>query len=289
MRQERDSLGRKQVPDGAYYGVQTVRALENFPVSGRRERPELVRAYAMIKWAAARTNVSLKVLDAEKGRAIQKAALRVIKGEFSEQFPVDVFQAGAGTSFNMNLNEVIANIALESLGKRKGDYDYLSPNDQVNRAQSTNDTFSSASQIAAAWMLETLLERLKDLEGELECKSDDFGKVLKSGRTHLMDALPITLGQEFHAYADAVGASRRRLEQRFEDLMPLPLGGTAVGTGVNAHPDFAAMTIKSLAKAARLPLKEMTDKPLGLQSRSPLLGVSGALRELVIELGRIAN
>jgi aspartate ammonia-lyase len=159
----------------------------------------------------------------------------------------------------------------------------------VNRAQSTNDTFSSASQIAAAWMLETLLERLKDLEGELERKSDDFGKVLKSGRTHLMDALPVTLGQEFHAYADAVGASRRRLEQRFEDLMPLPLGGTAVGTGVNAHPHFAAMTIMSLAKAAKLPLKEMTDKPLGLQSRSSLLGVSSALRELAVELGRIAN
>ncbi len=289
MRLERDSLGRKSVPDEAYYGVQTARALENFPVSGRRERPELVRAYAMIKWAAARANVKLVVLDAQRGRAIEKAAHRVIRGEFSDQFPIDVFQAGAGTSLNMNVNEVIANIALEALGKKKGDYAYLGPNDHVNRAQSTNDTFSTASQIAAAWMLDVLLERLNGLERTLNGKSRDFQDVLKSGRTHLMDALPITLGQEFHAYASTIAASRQRLKQRYDALMPVPLGGTAVGTGVNAHQDFAPLAIKELAKVTRLPLREMRDKPMGLQSRSPLLGVSGALKELAVELGRIAN
>ena len=270
MRRETDSMGKKEVPDAAYYGVQTVRALENFPVSGRRERSELVRAYAMIKYAAARTNVKLGVLDSVKGKAIEKAAKRIIDGDLAEQFPVDVFQAGAGTSFNMNVNEVIANVALEALGRRKGDYGFINPNDHVNLAQSTNDTFPTASHIAAAWMMGTLFERLTDVEKTLTRKSIDFQDVMKSGRTHLMDALPVTLGQEFHAYASAVSASRRRLEQRCDDLMPVPLGGTAVGTGVNAHPEFASRVIGELVRISKLPLMEMSDKSLGLRSGPPI-------------------
>ncbi len=289
MRTEKDSMGKKKVPDAAYYGVQTVRALENFVVSGRRERPELVRAYAMIKFSAVRTNVKLGVIDAARGKAIEKAAKRIMDGELADQFPVDVFQAGAGTSFNMNVNEVIANLALEALGRRKGDYDFISPNDDVNRAQSTNDTFPTASHIATAWMLRTLIGTLTDLEMAMNRKSKELDGVEKSGRTHLMDALPVTLGLEFHAYSSAISASRARLEQRYNDLMPVPLGGTAVGTGMNALPEFAPLAIKELARVSRLPLKEMGDKPFGLQSRSPLLGVSGALRELAVELGRIAN
>ncbi len=289
MRLELDSMGKKEVPDAAYYGIQTIRALENFPVSGRRERPELVRAYAMVKFAAARTNAKLGVLDAKRGKAIEGAARKVMKGGYSDQFPIDVFQAGAGTSFNMNVNEVIANLALENLGRSKGDYAYLSPNDHVNCSQSTNDTYSTASQIATAWMLGVLSERLIDLERTMMVRSGDFRSVMKSGRTHLMDAMPVTLGMEFHAYGSAIAESRRRLSQRYDDLMPVPLGGTAVGTGVSAHPDFAALAIKELAKISKLPLREMSDKSMGLQSRSPLLAVSGALRELAVELSRIAN
>ena len=289
MRLELDSMGKKEVPDDAYYGVQTIRALENFPVSGRRERPELVRAYAMLKFAAARANAKLGVLDGKRGRAIESASRKVIRGGCSGQFPVDVFQAGAGTSFNMNINEVVANLALEELGRSKGDYGYLSPNDHVNCSQSTNDTFSTASQIAAAWMLGTLSERLTDLERAIMVKSSDFRGVIKSGRTHLMDAMPVTLGQEFHAYGSTIAESRRRLDQRYDDLMPVPFGGTAVGTGVNAHPDFASLAIKELAKISKLPLREMSDKSMGLQSRSALLASSSALRELAVELGRIAN
>jgi aspartate ammonia-lyase len=289
MRLEKDSMGKRGVPDDAYYGVQTMRALDNFPVSGRRERPELVRAYAMIKFAAARTNVRLGVLDGFKGKAIERAAKRVMDGDLADQFPVDVFQAGAGTSFNMNVNEVIANVALETLGRKKGDYAFISPNDHVNRGQSTNDTFPTASHIAAAWMAGILIVRLSEVEKILIRKSNAFQSVTKSGRTHLMDALPVTMGQEFHAYAGAISASKRRLEQRCDDLMPVPLGGTAVGTGMNAHPEFASMTIDELARISKLPLTEMSDKPLGLQSRSPLMGVSGALRELAVEIGRIAN
>ena len=208
----------------------------------------------------------------------------------SDQFPVDIFQAGAGTSFNMNVNEVIANIALEAWGHKRGDYDHISPNDDVNLRRSTNDTFPTASHIATAWMLRTLIETLIGSgNGFLPCKSKELDEVVKSGRTHLMDALPVTLGLEFHAYSSAISASRVRLEQRYDDLMPVPLGGTAVGTGMNAHPQFASLATKELARISRLPLKEMGDKPMGLQSRSPLLGVSGALRELAVELGRIAN
>ncbi len=200
-RTEKDSLGAKEIPDGAYYGIQTARAVENFPVSGTRERPELVRAYVQVKKAAALANLDLGVLDRERGEAILKAADEVLDGKFSDQFVVDVFQAGAGTSFNMNVNEVLANRALEMLGHQKGDYERLGPNDQVNMSQSTNDTFPTASHIAVLLASRLLLDNLRTLAATLRRNGEEFSRLPKPGRTHLMDALPVTLGSEFDAYA----------------------------------------------------------------------------------------
>ena len=204
MRQERDPLGVRDVPSEVYWGIQTLRAIENFPVSGHRERPELIGAYAVIKKAAALTNMELEVLDRQRGEAIITAADEILEGKLADQFPVDVFQAGAGTSFNMNVNEVIANRALEILGHQRGEYHYLSPNDHVNLSQSSNDTFPSASHIAIIRQAQHLDRVLTDLAASFHRKGDEFASMPKSGRTHLMDALPVMLGDEFYAYAAAV-------------------------------------------------------------------------------------
>jgi aspartate ammonia-lyase len=202
MRQERDPLGVRDVPFEAYYGIQTVRAMENFPVSGLRAPPSLVKAYAVIKKAAALTNMDLGVLDLQRGSAIVTAAEEVLAGKFADQFPVDVYQAGAGTSFNMNVNEVIAN-KLEILGKSRGDYEFLNPNDHVNRSQSSNDTFPTASHIAIIWEAEHLDAVLTALAAALKKKGDAYALLPKTGRTHLMDAIPVMLGDEFSAYSAA--------------------------------------------------------------------------------------
>ncbi len=199
MRTERDSLGMLDVPDDAYYGIQTLRAVENFPVSGRRERPELISSYAAIKKAAALANEELGVLDRERGAAIIAAADEILAGKLADQFPVDIFQAGAGTSFNMNVNEVIANRALELLGRGRGEYEYLSPNDHVNLAQSTNDTFPTACHIAIIQDAQALDRVILGLVAALERKGQEFTSLPKTGRTHLMDAIPVTLGDEFLA------------------------------------------------------------------------------------------
>ena len=230
-RQERDSLGERGVPSEAYYGIQTLRAVENFPVSGRRERPELISAYAIIKMAAAQANMALGILDRERGDAIVSAAEEILEGKFADQFPVDIFQAGAGTSFNMNVNEVIANRALELLGKERGQYEYLSPNDHVNLSQSTNDTFPTASHIAIireARKLETVLD---DLAIAFKKKGIEFSHLPKTGRTHLMDAIPVTLGDEFLAYASAISRAAGRIGERRDCLLEVAIGGTATGTG----------------------------------------------------------
>ena len=277
------------LPDSAYYGVQTARALRNFPVTGIRADPALVWAYLLIKKSAAKANMELGVLDRERGRAIVKAADVVLKGEHLDQFVVDVFQAGAGTSFNMNVNEVLANIALESLGAGKGDYDRLSPNDHVNMGQSTNDTFPTASHMAILLLSEALLEDLEDLVLALEDKGKEMSWTVKTGRTHLMDALPVTLGQEFLAYATAVRRARKRVQQRRTGLMELPLGGTAVGSGAGAHPQFRIRTVSKLAVMTGWRLFEASDSYEALQSRAALVAFSGALRELAVELVRISN
>ncbi len=285
-------MGEMEVPADAYYGIQTQRALCNFPVSGHRARPEFVRAYILIKKAAALTNLELGALDRDRGNAIVLAADEVLSelaGRYSGQFPVDVFQAGAGTSFNMNINEVLANRALEILGRNRGDYGFLSPNDHVNRAQSTNDTFPTASCIAVIFAADRLLDVLASLSEAFRAKATEFSGIPKSGRTHLMDALPVTLGDEFGAYSAALLRASRRIEERRNDLLELPLGGTATGTGANTSPGYRELVISKLSELCKLPLRKATDSFEVLQSRSQLAAFSGALRELALELIRIAN
>ena len=288
-RTERDTLGELQVPATVYYGIQTARAVANFPVSGLCAAPELVRAAALVKWAAAEANVELGMLDSDRSKAIIAAANEILEGRHADQFPVDVFQAGAGTSFNMNVNEVIANRALELLGFQRGDYARLSPNDHVNMAQSSNDAFPTMCHLAVIFAADRLLRVLSELAVAFGRKADEFHDLPKSGRTHLMDALPVTLGAEFGAYASAVTRAAGRLEQRRDDLLEVALGGTAVGSGANAHPRFAALALARLSAAAGLTLVSARDRYEALQSRAQLAAFSGALRELAQELGRIAN
>jgi aspartate ammonia-lyase len=289
MRQERDPLGVRDVPAEAYYGIQTVRATENFPVSGLREPPELIAAYALVKKAASLTNMEIGVLDQQRGEAIVTAADEVIAGKFADHFPVDIYQAGAGTSFNMNVNEVIANRALEILGRARGDYEFLSPNDQVNQAQSTNDTFPTASHIAiirGALYLDTVLV---DLARALLNKGDAFALLPKTGRTHLMDAIPVTLGDEFYAYSAAVVRAAERIRERRVDLLEVAIGGTATGNGANTPPGYRRKMIDTLRSLTGLDLVPARNSFEALQSLSQMGAFSGSLKELSLELIRIAN
>jgi aspartate ammonia-lyase len=288
-RLERDSIGSKMVPDEAYYGIQTTRAVENFPVSGIRERREFINAYILLKKAAATANMKLGALDQQKGEAILCACDDVLTERFADQFPVDVFQAGAGTSSNMNVNEVIANRSLEILGHMKGEYEYLSPNDHVNMAQSTNDTFPTASHIAVIGEADRLIINLRELAAHFHKKGDEFLRVQKIGRTHLMDAVEVTLGNEFHAYGVAIDRAAERISQARNGLLEVPLGGTATGTGVNAAAGYRKMVIDELSNLTGLTLLPSRDYFEGLQSRSQLVSYSGAMRELAFELVRIAN
>jgi aspartate ammonia-lyase len=289
MRQERDSLGARDLPDEVYYGIQTLRAVENFPVTGRREPPELVRAYALVKQAAALANMEIGVLDRPRGEVIIAAAAEVAAGKLPDQFPVDIFQAGAGTSFNMNVNEVIANRALEILGRRKGEYDFLSPNDHVNLSQSSNDTFPTASHLAIIGEADRLIVRLRELAVALERKGEEFRSLPKTGRTHLMDALPVTLGDEFGAYGAAIARASARIRERRNGLLELPIGGTATGTGAGSPRGYRDTVIQHLSRLTGLPLFSALDSLEALQSRSQMTAFSGALRELALELIRMAN
>ncbi|HEV2449748.1 MAG TPA: aspartate ammonia-lyase [Thermoplasmata archaeon] len=288
-RRETDSLGERELPADAYYGIQTLRATENFPVSGLTASRHLIRAYALQKLASARTNRALGVLDAERGAAIEQAARELADGKFDSQIRVDVFQAGAGTSLHMNVNEVLANRGLEILGGSRGDYARLSPNDQVNRGQSTNDTFPSASQVATLLSLAELRRSVETLMTSLRRKAEEFARVPKAGRTHLKDAMPVTLGQEFGAYSSALEHSLERLGTAEAALAELPLGGSAVGTGVTSAPGYRARVVAEYAQLTGLPLRPSRDPFEGMQSRSPLLAASSGLRELAIELLRISN
>ena len=289
MRQERDPLGMRDVPEEVYYGIQTLRAVENFPVTGRREPPELVRAYAVLKQAAALANMELGALDRPRGEAIVAAAAEVAAGGLADQFPVDIFQAGAGTSFNMNMNEVLANRALEILGRRRGEYEFLSPNDHVNLSQSSNDTFPTASHLAIIGEADRLIVHLRELTIALERKGEEFRFLPKTGRTHLMDALPVTLGDEFQAYASALARASMRIRERRDGLLELAIGGTATGTGANSPPGYRDAVIQHLSRLTGLHLFPARDSLEALQSRSQMAGFSGALRELALELIRVAN
>ncbi len=288
-RKERDSLGVREVPADAYYGIQTLRATENFPVSGIRARPEFINAFAMVKKAAALANMDVGWLEPYKAEAIVSACDEIMSGKLQDQFVVDDFQAGAGTSFNMNLNEVIANRALELVGKAKGDYSVINPNDHVNMAQSTNDTYPTAMRLCILIIAQDLLDKLDLLRKAFVRKGMQFEKILKSGRTHLMDALPVTLGQEFMAYSVAIKKSRDQLKEKLKLLEEVPLGATAVGTGANTHPDYQRQVVKRLRAITGLNLIEAEDPREALQSRLDFAMISGGLKALALELIRISN
>jgi aspartate ammonia-lyase len=289
MRQESDSLGIRDVPSEAYYGIQTLRAIENFPVSGRRERPELITAYVLIKIAAAQANMKLGVLDQVRGDVIVKVGEEILEGRFADQFPVDIFQAGAGTSFNMNINEVIANRSLELLGEERGHYDILSPNDHVNLSQSTNDTFPTASHIAIIRETEKLKTVLDNLAASFRKKGKELAYIPKTGRTHLMDAIPVTLGDEFLAYASAITRAAGRIRERRDGLLEVAIGGTATGTGANAPPGYRDAVIANLRTLTNLDLVPARNSFEALQSRAQMAAFSGSLREFSLDLIRIAN
>ncbi len=288
-RKEKDSLGEKEVPADAYYGIQTLRATENFPVSGIRARPEFIRAYAMVKKAAALANMDVGWLEPYIAEAIVSACDEIIAGKLHDQFVVDDFQAGAGTSFNMNFNEVIANRALELVGRQKGDYSIIHPNDHVNMAQSTNDTYPTAMRLCILTISQDLVDNLEKLRREFVKKGMEFDRVLKSGRTHLMDALPITLGQEFMAYSVAIKKARDQLKGSLKLLEEVPLGATAVGTGANTHPDYHMQVVRHMREITDLNLTVAEDPRESLQSRLDFASISGAMRNLALELIRISN
>jgi len=288
-RTEKDSLGPREVPDTAYWGIQTLRARENFPISGLHASKHLIRSYAFLKLACVRANVEKGGVDAERGKLIAQAAEEMAAGRFDDQFVVDVFQAGAGTSTNMNVNEVLANRALEIAGKPRGAYDQISPNDHVNRGQSTNDTYPAAAQVAVLLALRDLRSSLGTLVESLRRKGEEFGRLPKAGRTHLKDAPPITLGAEFHAYATALEHVVELLPSVESGLAELPLGGSAVGTGLNSMPGFRARAVEEYARLTGLALRVARDPFETMQSRWPLGAASGWLRTLGLELVRIAN
>ncbi|MCI4333813.1 MAG: aspartate ammonia-lyase [Thermoplasmata archaeon] len=288
-RTESDSLGAREVPAEAYYGIQTLRAVENFPVSGLTASHHLRRAYALVKLACARTNVALGVLDARRGRAIEQAAEELAGGRFADQFVVDVFQAGAGTSYHMNVNEVLANRALEILGEPRGNYESVSPNDHVNRGQSTNDTFPTAAQVATLFAFAELVPAVRVLSESLRKKGREFAELPKAGRTHLKDAMPVTLGAEFHGYATALEHLLELLPPIERGLAEVPLGGSAVGSGINSSPGYRTRSVAELARLSALPITVARDPFETMQSRWALGAASGWLRSLAQELVRIAN
>ncbi|KON32084.1 aspartate ammonia-lyase [miscellaneous Crenarchaeota group-1 archaeon SG8-32-3] len=286
---EVDPLGEKAIPENAYYGIQTLRATENFPVSGIRPPLVFIEAYVMVKKAAALANAEVGWLDEKRKQAIVQACDEVLADKLLDQFVVDVFQAGAGTSFNMNVNEVLANRALEILGKNKGDYKSVGPNDHVNMGQSTNDSFPTATHIAVLMALQSLLKELDKLADTFEELSKKYFKTVKPGRTHLQDAVPITIGQEFSAYASVIRNARNQLKERQKNLYALALGGTAVGTGTNTHPKYKQLAIAELRKMTGFPLKPARNAFEALQSYRPVQTISSAIKELALELIRIAN
>jgi aspartate ammonia-lyase len=286
---EKDTLGEMEVPAESYYGAQTARAVHNFPISGLKPHPAFVWATVIIKKCAARANMATGRLPAEIGSAIEAAADEILAGRFRDQFVVDPFQAGAGTSHNMNANEVLANRALELLGHERGDFSTLHPNDHVNMAQSTNDVIPTAIRLTCLEMLDPLLEVLEGLEQALSAKGSEFDHILKSGRTHLQDAVPIRLGQEFNAYAAAIRKNREGLESCIPDLLEMGIGGTAVGTGLNAEPAYITAIVQELAIATGFPLIASPNLFEAMQNMDPFLALSSALRRTAVTLGRIAN
>ncbi|MCV3407039.1 aspartate ammonia-lyase [Campylobacter lari] len=290
-RKEHDFIGELEISDEVYYGVQTFRALENFHMSSRRlqDYPYFVKAFAQVKKAAALANKEVGVLDADKADAIAKACDRLIAGEFLDQFVVDMIQGGAGTSTNMNTNEVITNIALESMGHKKGEYQYLHPNDHTNLGQSTNDTYPSSIKVATYAKLTDLLKAMELLKTELEAKAKEYKDIIKMGRTELEDAVPTTLGNTFNAFASYIKSDIEKITAARESMSYLNLGATAIGTGINCHPDYKFVVEKKLKEITGVEFKPAEDFIAATQDTADFVHVSGALKTAAVRLSKIAN
>ncbi|HBF23521.1 MAG TPA: aspartate ammonia-lyase [Planctomycetes bacterium] len=287
-RTERDSMGELEVPADALWGASTQRALENFPVSGQRPMPMFIHGQTLVKRAAAEVHKDLEMLDPKLAEAIMKAADEVLQGEHAEHFVVDPYQAGAGTSHNMNVNEVLASRAnqiLEGLGAEE----QVHPNDHVNMAQSTNDSIPTAIRLGCLMKLEELTDEVRGLAQAFETKADDWGEYIKSGRTHLQDAVPITLGQEFHAYGTSLRRSAEKIQSSAQGLRRLGIGGTATGSGLNAHPQYHELMVATLSDISGLELETSDDLFESMQSQGDAVFFSASLRNLATDLGRIAN
>ena len=288
-RSDKDSLGTVKIPTDAYYGPFTGRAIKQYQVTGQRPHPNLIKSFAMIKRSAALSNMKAKALDRKRGNAIVKACDKIIAGKYQDQFVVDMINSGAGTAFNMNTNEVIANVALKILGKKLWQYEHLHPNDHVNMSQSSNDTFPTAMHVAILFAIRDMLPVIDRLIKSLRKKAKQFSSYKKVGRTHLMDALPVTLGSEFASYATALTIARDGITLAKKELEKVALGGTAVGTGANTPKGYRNVAIRELSKVSKLSLRPQQDMQYSLQSRYAVANMSSALKNYSVDLGKIAN
>ncbi len=289
FRIDRDSLGEVKIPDDAYYGAFTARAIQQYHVTGQRSHLYLIMAFVMIKRSAAIANMRTTSLDKKRGNVIVKACDDVLSGKYLDQFVIESINSGAGTAFNMNVNEVISNIALEILGQKKGKYDIIHPNDHVNMSQSSNDTFPTAMHVSILFNLKQVIPVLDDLIKSLNKKAREFSGFQKIGRTHLMDALPVSLGKEFAAYSTSVAKARDAIVAARKELEYVALGGTAVGTGANTPKGYRNIAISELGKISKLSLKPQQDMQYSLQSKFAVANLSSTLRNLAVEIGKISN
>ena len=291
MRQEHDFIGIKTIPPDAYWGVHTARAVENFPITGQTvaQMPALIRAFAFVKKAAAHANRQLGVINETQARAISQACDDLVAGQLHDQFVVDVIQGGAGTSTNMNANEVIANRALEHLGLPKGRYDVIHPNDHVNASQSTNDAYPTAVKIATYFGIQTLLQALAALRGAFEAKAQEFAPILKIGRTQLQDAVPMTLGQEFAAFAAMIADDEKRLRESAHLMCEINMGGTAIGTGINAPVGYVDVVTPRLAELSGVPVQAAGNLIAATSDTGAFADISGVLKRIAVKLSKISN
>ncbi|HXV66144.1 MAG TPA: aspartate ammonia-lyase [Nitrosopumilaceae archaeon] len=286
---DRDSLGEIKIPSDVYYGPFTGRALKQYHVTGNRSHNNLIKAFVMIKRSAANANLKVRSIDKKRATAIIKACDKILAGKFLDQFVIDSINSGAGTAFNMNTNEVIANLALIELGKKRGQYEHLHPNDHVNMSQSSNDTYPTAMHVSILLNLKKTIPAIDVLIKSLKRKEKEFAKFKKIGRTHLMDALPVTLGSEFGAYATSIIKAKNFLVSASKELEYVALGGTAVGTGANAPKGYRKIAIAHLANISKLTLKPENDMQHSLQSKFAVANVSSSLRNLAIEISKLSN
>ena len=286
---DRDSLGSVKIPSSAYYGPFTGRAIKQYHVTGQKAHKNLIKSFVMIKRSAAVANMKTRAINRKQGTAIVKACDSILSGKYHDQFLIDMINSGAGTAFNMNTNEVITNVALRGLGKKQGQYQFLHPNDHVNMSQSSNDTYPTAMHMSILFSLKELIPIINGLIKSLDKKAKKFSKYKKLGRTHLMDALPVTLGSEFSAYVTSLTNAQSQIISSQTELLQIALGGTAVGTGANTPRNYRKNIITELSRVSKFPLKPQKDMQYALQSKFPVSNASSALKNFAIELGKISN